>query len=108
MAPAVIGHRAKRGDRTVALDRLRTLWVDTGSDGADDGLAYFRLGDLEPYLAEIERDALGTEEVGFIGGDPFVNPDLPAMVEAVLDRGLQATVRTPVLGSIGRVAEALM
>jgi hypothetical protein len=104
------------GARQVVLDRIRTLWVDTGSATpgpanpgmADDGLAYFRLRDLEPYLAEIRCDDLGTRDVGFIGRNPFANPELLPMAAACLDQGLAVTIRTESLGSIGRAAPGLL
>lgn len=91
----------------VALGRLATLWVNTGtlcnltcahcyieSSPTNDSLAYFRRADLRGYLDEIERRALGTREIGFTGGEPFMNPDIIAMLDDVLGRGLEALVLT--------------
>ena len=49
---------------------------------------------MTAYLDEIERDALPTTEIGFTGGEPFMNPDLCAMLETVLARGFHALVLT--------------
>jgi uncharacterized Fe-S cluster-containing radical SAM superfamily protein len=91
----------------VALGRLRTLWVNTGtqcnltcancyieSSPTNDRLAYFTLTDLKSYLDEIEAGSLGTEEIAFTGGEPFMNPDIIAMLEEVLARGFHALVLT--------------
>ena len=91
----------------VSLGRLKTLWVNTGtlcnvacehcyieSSPTNDRLAYFRRHDLIIYLDEIAQNGLATEEVGFTGGEPFMNPELPAMLGDVLDRGLRALVLT--------------
>jgi uncharacterized Fe-S cluster-containing radical SAM superfamily protein len=91
----------------VALDRLATLWVNTGtlcnltcancyieSSPTNDRLAYFLRADLRGYLDEIEARALGTREIGFTGGEPFMNPDIIGMLEDVLGRGLDALVLT--------------
>ncbi len=91
----------------VTLGRLRTLWVNTGtlcnltcsncyieSSPTNDRLAYFTLADLKSYLDEIEAGALGTEEIAFTGGEPFMNPDIMAMLEEVLARGFRALVLT--------------
>ena len=42
---------------------------------------------MTSYLDEIERDRLGTDLVGFTGGEPFMNRELPAMLEDALSRG---------------------
>ncbi len=91
----------------VSLRRLKTLWVNTGtlcnvtcehcyieSSPTNDRLAYFRRRDLIAYLDEIARDGLATEEVGFTGGEPFMNPDRLDMLGDVLGRGLRALVLT--------------
>ena len=91
----------------VTLGQLATLWVNTGtlcnltcancyieSSPTNDRLAYFRLADLAAYLDEIGTLGLGTREIGFTGGEPFMNPDIIAMLEDVLERGLEALVLT--------------
>ncbi|MDA1072051.1 MAG: radical SAM protein, partial [Proteobacteria bacterium] len=84
-----------RGERRagVQLDRLDTLWINTGtlcnltcagcyieSSPRNDRLVYITAAEVAAYLDEIERDALGTREIGFTGGEPFINPDFLAMV----------------------------
>src|SRR5215468_319284 len=69
-----------KGERraSVALKRLETLWFNTGtlcnitcancyieSSPTNDRLAWLTLADIRPYLDEIERDHLGTRQVGF-------------------------------------------
>jgi uncharacterized Fe-S cluster-containing radical SAM superfamily protein len=91
----------------VSLKKLRTLWFNTGtlcnltcrncyieSSPRNDRLAYLSAAEVAAYLDEIERDGLGTEEIGFTGGEPFMNPEFPAMVEDPLRRGLQVLVLT--------------
>jgi hypothetical protein len=64
----------------VALQRLRTLWFNTGtlcnltcrncyieSSPKNDRLVYLSAAEVAEYLDEIERDRLGTEEIGFTG-----------------------------------------
>ena len=92
---------------TVALKALETLWFNTGtlcnltcrncyieSSPRNDRLAYISSAEVRGFLDEISRDRLPTSLVGFTGGEPFMNPDLPAMLEDVLARGLQALVLT--------------
>ncbi|HYF53251.1 MAG TPA: radical SAM protein, partial [Salinarimonas sp.] len=98
-----------RGERraSVGLDGLRTLWINTGtlcnlacescyieSTPRNDRLAYITAPEVEAYLDEIERDRLGTELIGFTGGEPFMNPHLSRMLDETLSRGLRALVLT--------------
>src|SRR5262252_4539874 len=91
----------------VALEALKTLWFNTGtlcnltcencyieSSPRNDRLAYLSAAEVRAYLDEIERDGHGTRLIGFTGGEPFMNRDLPAMLEDVLARGLKAMVLT--------------
>ncbi len=97
------------GDRraTVGLDRLQTLWFNTGtlcnitcrncyieSSPTNDRLVYLNAAEVRGYLDEIAHDHLGTSEIGFTGGEPFMNPDVIAMLDAALGRGFQVLVLT--------------
>ena len=106
---------------TVALAGLRTLWVNTGtlcniacancyieSSPRNDALAYVTATELRPFLAEIARDRLPVEEIGFTGGEPFLNRDMPAMLEDVLSRGHRALVLTNAMRPMRNHAAALL
>lgn len=97
------------GDRraSVGLDRLRTLWFNTGtlcnitcrncyieSSPTNDRLVYLSADEVRAFLDEIARDDLGTNEIGFTGGEPFMNPEIIAMLEASLARGFRVLVLT--------------
>jgi uncharacterized Fe-S cluster-containing radical SAM superfamily protein len=103
--PAVTAKGETRA--TVALRALETLWFNTGtlcnltcrncyieSSPRNNRLAWLTLSDVEAYLDEIARDRLPTKLIGFTGGEPFMNPDIIPMLEAVLSRGLDALVLT--------------
>ena len=92
---------------SVALERLRTLWFNTGtlcniackncyieSSPTNDRLAYLSLADVRVYLDEIADGEHPVEEIGFTGGEPFMNPDFIAMVEESLGRGFRVLVLT--------------
>ena len=92
---------------TVALDRLETLWINTGtlcnitcqncyieSSPSNDRLAYITAAEAAAYFDEIEAQGLGTREIGFTGGEPFMNPHLLAMVERCAARGFEVLVLT--------------
>jgi uncharacterized Fe-S cluster-containing radical SAM superfamily protein len=91
----------------VALSKLKTLWFNTGSlcniacdncyiesSPANDRLAYLRAAEVAEYLDEIARERMPVEEIGFTGGEPFMNRELPAMLEACLGRGFRVLVLT--------------
>jgi hypothetical protein len=113
---------AKRERRaTVALKRLRTLWFNTGtlcnltcrncyieSSPRNDSLVYLSAAEVSEYLDEIERNALGTEEIGFTGGEPFMNPQFPAMLEDALRRGYRALVLTNAMRPMMKMAAPLL
>lgn len=98
-----------KGERraAVALARLDTLWVNTGtlcniacqgcyidSGPRNDALAYFTPDDLRPYLDEIAARGLGTRQIGFTGGEPFLNPHILTLLEDCLERGFSVLVLT--------------
>jgi len=97
------------GDRraSVRLEKLRTLWFNTGtlcnitcrncyieSSPTNDRLVYLTTGEVRDFLDEIARNGLGTTEIGFTGGEPFMNPDIIPMLDAALARGLDVLVLT--------------
>jgi len=106
---------------SVALARLETLWFNTGtrcnitcancyieSSPRNDRLAYLTLDDIRPYLDEIERDRLDTREIGFTGGEPFMNPQLAAMLEECLSRGFRTLVLTNAMKPMWRHKQKLV
>jgi len=98
-----------KGERRahVTLKALTTLWFNTGtlcnltcencyieSSPRNDRLTYLTTSEVAEYLDEIEREGLGTELIGFTGGEPFMNPSLPAMLDVALSRGYPVLVLT--------------
>ncbi|MEM9124038.1 MAG: radical SAM protein [Pseudomonadota bacterium] len=57
-------------------------------------MVYLKTGDVTPYLDEIADLGLGTREIAFTGGEPFMNPDMVPILEACLERGFEALVLT--------------
>lgn len=92
---------------SVPLERLETLWFNTGtlcniecrncyieSSPHNDRLVYLTVDEVVAYLEEIAELGLDTREIGFTGGEPFLNPEFPEMLEEVLSRGFEALVLT--------------
>lgn len=105
----------------VALERLRTLWFNTGtlcnlacancfmeSTPRNDALVYLRAAEVEAFLSEAESLDLGVEEIGFTGGEPFMNPDMLDMLHSSLGRGHRALVLTNGMRPMMKCAEGLL
>ena len=88
---------------SVALENLDTLWFATGtlcnlacancyieSSPTNDALIYMSADHVSRFLDEIFERAV--REIGFTGGEPFMNPDIVAMVEDALSRGHEVLV----------------
>src|SRR5262249_5879286 len=78
------------------------------SSPRNDRLAYLSAAEVREYLDEIERDGLGTEEIGFTGGEPFMNPEFPAMLEESLGRGFQVLVLTNAMRPMMKLQHRLL
>ena len=83
-----------------------TLWFNTGtlcnltcrncyieSSPTNDRLAYLEAAEVTRFLDELDGDGR-VREIGFTGGEPFMNPDIVAMLGDVLARGLRVLVLT--------------
>lgn len=89
----------------VPFQRLETLWINTGtlcnitcrncyieSSPANDRLVYVTPEEIAPLLDEASAE--GAREIGFTGGEPFLNPDMIALAEASLVRGFATLILT--------------
>jgi hypothetical protein len=102
----------------VALQQLKTVWINTGtlcnlacktcyieSSPTNDALVYPTLAEVDAFLDEAE--ILGTREIGFTGGEPFMNPDIVAMMRSALGRGFDVLVLTNAMRPMRRFELAL-
>ena len=114
--PAVTARGEKRA--SVTPERLTVLWFNTGSlcnlacrtcymesSPRDTRLAYLTRAEVARFLDEAA--GLGIETVGFTGGEPFMNPDLPDMLEDVLERGWRALVLTNAMAPLRKLRDRL-
>ncbi|PLX34687.1 MAG: radical SAM protein [Hyphomicrobiales bacterium] len=101
----------------VALTRLETLWFNTGtlcniecdncyifSSPVNDRLAYITAPEASAYLDEIRDLGLDVREIGFTGGEPFMNPDILRMIGDALERGHEVLVLTNAMKPMMRPA----
>jgi len=105
----------------VSLSALETLWINTGtlcnitcancyieSSPRNDALAYISAAEVAVFLDEAQASRLPLQEVGFTGGEPFLNPDFLMMLENVLKRGFKALVLTNAMKPMMNHAKGLL
>lgn len=91
----------------VPLSRPETLWFNTGtlcniqclncyieSSPINDRLVYLNTAEVEDYLDQLDQRAWNVREIGFTGGEPFMNPQMLAMARAALKRGYDTLILT--------------
>ncbi|MEE2997279.1 MAG: radical SAM protein [Pseudomonadota bacterium] len=106
---------------SVSLRFLQTLWINTGtlcnlncancyieSSPTNDRLVYITSAEVITYLDEIAANGLGTEEIGFTGGEPFMNPDIINILDATLSRGFRAVVLTNAMRPMAKMQNGLL
>ena len=100
---------------------LNTLWFNTGtlcnlacehcyieSTPSNDRLVYLTANEVSEYLDEIEAESLKTNEIGFTGGEPFMNPDFMTMLDDALGRGFRVLVLTNAMRPMEKCADQLL
>ncbi len=100
---------------SVAFDQLKTLWFNTGtlcnitcancyieSSPSNDRLVYLSEADVAPFLDEIDALGAGPVEIGFTGGEPFLNPDMIRLTEMALERGHEVLILTNAMAPMMR------
>ena len=105
----------------VSLTSLNTLWINTGtlcnltcvncyieSSPTNDRLVYISTDEVRAYLDEIAAEGLGTAEIGYTGGEPFMNPDMIDILDVTLSRGFRALVLTNAMRPIAKVRDGLL
>lgn len=110
-------YRTAKGEEraSVALAQPETLWFNTGtlcniacvncyieSSPTNDRLVYLTAGDVTSYLDELQERQWGAREIGFTGGEPFMNPDILAMLDDGLARGFDVLVLTNAMAPMMR------
>jgi 4Fe-4S single cluster domain len=84
----------------VDFDGFKTLWFNTGtlcnitcvncyieSSPTNDRLVYLTCADMSGYLDELVALQSGPIEIGFTGGEPFLNPEIIEMMRLALSGG---------------------
>ena len=100
---------------TVALSRPETLWFNTGtlcnitcancyieSSPTNDALVYLSADEVSDYLDQLDDRRWNVREIGFTGGEPFMNPACIEMLERSLARGYDVLVLTNAMAPMMR------
>ena len=110
------------GARRASVDfrRLATLWFNTGtlcnltcdncyieSSPRNDRLSYLTAAEVRVYLDEIAESERAPDEIGFTGGEPFMNPDIMEMMADCLARGFRVLVLTNAMKPMMKRADEL-
>lgn len=106
---------------SVSLKSLKTLWFNTGtlcnlacrncyieSSPLNDRLSYISLTEVQTFLNEIQHDNYGTDQIGLTGGEPFMNPDIVAIMAEILRRGFNLLVLTNAMRPMLKCKTGLM
>lgn len=116
-------HRTAAGEprASVCFTGLRTLWFNTGtlcnltcsncyieSSPSNDRLVYLSAEEVRCFLDEVPEEARHGVEIGFTGGEPFMNPQFIEMLEDALTRGHPVLVLTNAMRPMMKCADALL
>ncbi len=96
--PYVTADGARRA--VVELTRPATLWFNTGtlcniacrncyieSTPTNDRLVYISADEVSDYLRQLRERGWNVREIGFTGGEPFMNPEIIEMLSRSLSEG---------------------
>lgn len=111
------GHRRA----SVSLGRLDTVWFNTGSlcnlactncfmesSPTNDRLAYLTRSDVKAFLDEAAARKPRPREIGFTGGEPFMNPEFLGMLEDSLSADFHVLVLTNAMRPMQRERAPLL
>ncbi|MEN3976866.1 radical SAM protein [Emcibacter sp. SYSU 3D8] len=104
----------------VAPRTLQTLWFNTGtrcnlacrgcyieSSPRNDRLSYLTRDEVRPFLQEAERSFEGLAEIGFTGGEPFLNPEIIGMLQDAMAAGYRGLALTNAMAPLKKHRAAL-
>ena len=89
----------------IEAKKIKTLWFNTGtlcnieckncyieSSPKNDRLVYITFEEVKLFIDEAINKNLGTKEIGFTGGEPFMNKDVLKMIEYSLSKNFKVLV----------------
>lgn len=104
----------------VPFGGYETLWFNTGtlcnitchncyieSSPRNDRLLYLTSSEVARFLDEADQLTARPREIGFTGGEPFMNPDIIGMFEDSLGRGFDVLILTNAMKPMQRHKAAI-
>ena len=89
----------------IEASNIKTLWFNTGtlcnieckncyieSSPKNDRLVYLTFEEVKSFIDEALDKNLGTNEIGFTGGEPFMNKDIMKMIDYSLNKKFKVLV----------------
>lgn len=121
-APFTDPNITAKGEARASVDfrGLETLWLNTGtlcnlacthcyieSSPTNDRLVYLKRPDVTEILDEVKALGAPLTAIGITGGEPFMNPDIDAILEDCLSAGLDVLVLTNAMTPMRHHRQAL-
>jgi sulfatase maturation enzyme AslB (radical SAM superfamily) len=89
----------------IEAKKINTLWFNTGtlcniecrncyieSSPKNDRLVYLTFDEVKLFIDEVIDNNLKTKEIGFTGGEPFMNKDILKMVDYALEKKFKVLI----------------
>lgn len=105
---------------SIELQTIKTLWFNTGtlcnltckncyieSSPINDNLSYLNASEISTVLNELDAE-WNAEEVGFTGGEPFMNPQISDILMDTLSRGYKVLILTNAMRPMLKVSDDLV
>lgn len=99
----------------VRLSDPQTLWFNTGtlcnltctncyieSSPVNDALVYITADEVSGFLDQLDQRGWKVGEIGFTGGEPFMNPGMIDMAARCLERGYRVLILTNAMAPMMR------
>ena len=105
----------------IKAKKIRTLWFNTGtlcnieckncyieSSPKNNRLVYLTFNEVKLFIDEAIDKNLGTNEIGFTGGEPFMNKDILKMIEYSLSKNFKVLILSNAMRPMLNIKEDLL
>ena len=105
----------------IEAKKIKTLWFNTGtlcnieckncyieSSPKNNRLVYLTFNEVKLFVDEAIDKNLGTNEIGFTGGEPFMNKDILKMIEYSLSKNFKVLVLSNAMKPMLNIKEDLL
>ena len=105
----------------IEAKKIKTLWFNTGtlcnieckncyieSSPKNNRLVYLTFNEVKLFIDEAIDKNLGTNEIGFTGGEPFMNKDILKMIEYSLSKNFKVLILSNAMKPMLNIKEDLL